>query len=96
MGLLLALLKVTIKLMHKLAPAVGEMLKKKGPDHSVDKESVFDWLDFHKGGTLLEKSEWTEGQLTELERSCQNLLTNGTHSYNKLFIYASFSRHEKC
>lgn len=73
MGLLLAVLKATINLMHKLATVIGEMLSSASNDiHELN------WPEELKDGTPLERSDWTRKQLSDLEASCKNLLVEGT------------------
>ena len=73
MGLLLAVLKATINLMHKLATIIGEMLSSESNDiHKLN------WPGELKEGTPLERSKWTSKQLSDLEASSENLLVEGT------------------
>ena len=73
MGLLLAVLKVTINMMHKLATVVGEMLSCESNDiHELN------WPEELKESTSLERSKWTGKQLSDLETSCERLLVEGT------------------
>lgn len=73
MGLLLAVLKATINLMHKLAVVIGEMLNSEPNDiHELN------WPDELKDSTSLERSEWTRKHLSDLEVSCETLLIEGT------------------
>ena len=81
MALLLALLKAAIKLMHKLASVVSEMLMNQPDGSSVDGPSILSWPDDLKGSTHLERREWTGRQLSELEQTCEDLLTQGTYPY---------------
>ena len=73
MGLLLAVLKVTINMMHKLATVVGEML-------SCESNNIHElnWPEELKESTSLERSKWTGKQLSDLEISCERLLVEGT------------------
>ena len=77
MGLLLALLKATIKLMHKLAPIVSEMLMNKPDSSSIDEPFILNWPDDLQNSTHLDRREWTGRQLSELEQTCEYLLTQG-------------------
>lgn len=75
MGLLVAVLKATINLMHKLAPVISEMLNKQLKE--AHEPTILNWPDHQKGITTLERSKWTQKQLSELEASCENLLAEG-------------------
>ena len=85
MGLLLAVLKVTINMMHKLATVVGEML-------SCESNNIHElnWPEELKESTSLERSKWTGKQLSDLETSCERLLVEGTmhKKIDSLHIYA--------
>ena len=85
MGLLLAVLKATTNLMHKLAAIISEMLS----SDSIDIHEL-NWPEQLKGSTSLEISEWTQKQLSDLEVSCENLLIEGICSINSnsVFSYA--------
>ena len=76
MGLLLALLKATINLMHKLAPVICVMLNKE-PKDLAHELIILSWPDGLRERTARERSEWTEKQLSELEIACENLFTEG-------------------
>ena len=72
MGLLMAVLKAMINLMHKLATVIGKMLSSEPNDiHELS------WPDELKQSSCLERNEWTCKQLSELEVSCDNLLIEG-------------------
>ena len=82
MGLLLAVLKATINLMHKLATVISEMLSSEFKDiHELN------WPEELKDSTPLERSEWTRKELSDLEASCENLLVEGTLYF---FSYAKW------
>ena len=82
MGLLLAVLKATINLMHKLATIIGEMLSS-----ASNNVRELNWPEELKDSTPLERTEWTRKELSDLEASCESLLVEGTvHSYISLVV----------
>lgn len=71
-GLLLAMLKATLNLLHKLAVVLGDILS-----DDVNDIHELNWPDKLKEGTSAERSEWTRRQLASLEACCENLLVQG-------------------
>ena len=86
MGLLLALLKATINLMHKLAPVIIRAMLSKEPKDPSHELIVLNWPDGLRDRTTREKSEWTQKQLSELEVACENLFTEGIGLFVYLFL----------
>ena len=89
MGLLLAVLKATINLMHKLAPVIIRAMLSKEPKDSACELTNLSWPDGLRERTTREKSEWTQKQLSELEISCETLFTEGIGLFACLFVYST-------
>lgn len=77
MGLLLAVLKATMNLMHKLAIVISQMLSKELENDCIHNVADLNWTGDTRESTPLERSKWTYSQLSNLEISCEHLLSGG-------------------
>lgn len=83
--LLLAVLKATINLMHKLAPVIIRGMLSKEPKVPAHELTILSWPDGLGERNTREKSEWTQKQLSELEITCESLFTEGIGLFVCLF-----------